>query len=142
MSDGKSDMVEKVILEIDGDQLTDLIELPEYERTEGTENVAGQKKIVPVKNGVTTIPEIPATFKKTRGTGLFKTFLDWKKNNEVKDVVCIRTDGRGNEITRELWPNTEVKKVNSGAYDASAPTTSTFAVTFLPEDIIDIDAES
>lgn len=137
----KGDMVEKVILEADGERLEGLIELPEYEIAEGVENVAGPNKTVPVKNGVTTIPEIPAVFKKTRGSNTYKMLQDWRSKNETKDIVAIRTDGKGQEIARELWPNTEVSKVNSGGYDASAPTTALINVTFLPEDIISIDPE-
>lgn len=137
----KGDMVEKVILEADGEPIADLIELPEYEITEGVENVPGPNKTVPVKNGVTAIPEIPAVFKKRRGSKTLEFLQDWKTKNQTKDVVCIRTDGKGSEISRELWPNTEVSKVNSGGYEASAPTTSVINVTFLPEDIIPIKAE-
>lgn len=137
----KGDMVEKVILEADGNELEGLIELPEYEVAEGVERVAGRNKSVPVKNGVTEIPEIPAVFKKTRGSKTQKLLQDWRVKNETKDIVAIRTDGKGQEIGRELWTNVEVSKGNSGAYDASAPTTAVFNVTFLPEDIIPIDAE-
>jgi hypothetical protein len=137
----KNDMVEKVILEADGEPLEGLIELPEYEIGEGIERVPGLNKSVPVKNGVTEIPEIPAVFKKTRGSRTFKFLLDWKQKNETKDMVAIRTDGKGQEIARELWTNVECSKVNSGAYDASAPAKAIINTTFLPEDIIPIDAE-
>lgn len=137
----KNDQVEKVKLEAEGDELVGLIELAEYEIAEGVENVPGPNKTVPVKNGVKAIPEIPAVFKKVRGSSTYKDFQNWMDKNETKDITVIRTDGKGQETARELWPNTEVSKVNSGGYDASAPTTAVINVTFLPEDIIPIDPE-
>lgn len=137
----KGDMVEKVILEADGNELEGLIELPEYIIAEGIARVAGRNKTVPVKNGVTEIPEIPAVFKKTRGSKTQKFLQDWRTKNETRDMVAIRTDGKGQEIGRELWTNVEVSKGNSGAYTAATPETAVFNVIFLPEDIIPIDAE-
>lgn len=137
----KGDMVEKRKFIADGEEIEGLIEVPEYERAEGVENVPGLNKTVPIKNGVTAIPEIPMVFKVTRGSKTFKFFRDWKDKNQYKDCVMIRTDGKGKEIARELWPNTECSKLNGGAYDASAPTTSVSNITLLPEDIIDIDPE-
>ena len=137
----KGDIVEKRKLLVDTGELEGLVELPEYDISEGVENIPGLNKIVPVKNGVTTIPEIPMTFKFKRGSKLLEFFKDWKNKNEYKDCVLVRTDGAGKEIARELWPNTECSKCNAGGYDASAPTMSVLNIILLPEDIIDVDAE-
>lgn len=138
----KSDMVEKRKLLVDNEEIKGLIECPEYEIAEGVVEVPGQSKTVPVKNGVRVIPQIPMTFKITRGSTTYNFFKDWRNKNEVKNCVMIRTDGRGKEIARELWPNVECSKLNGGPYDASAPATSIANVVLLPEDIVDIDAES
>ena len=137
----KSDQVEKRIIQVDGETLEGLISIDQYELAEETVNVPSNRKTVPVKNGVTLIPPILAVFKITRDSRTLSILQDWKDNNEQRECVCIVTDGTGAEIRRELWPNTECSRRSGPAYDASSPVVSTLAVTFLPEDIIDIDPE-
>lgn len=137
----KSDQVEKKVIEVDGETLEGLINIDQYELAEETVNVPGPNRTVPVKNGVTLIPPVLATFKITRDSRTLSVLQDWKNNNEQRNCVVVVTDGSGSEIRRELWPNTECSRLAGPAYDASAPVVSSLAVTFLPEDIIDIEAE-
>ena len=137
----KSDQVEKRVLTVDGEILEGLINVDQYELTEETVNVPSNRKTVPVKNGVTTIPPINATFKVTRDSRTLSVLQTWRINNDFRNCVMIVTDGSGAEIRRELWPNTECSRIAGPAYDASSPVVSSLAVTFLPEDIIDIDPE-
>ena len=137
----KGDMVEKKILNVKGSDLEGLIALDEYVIEDTVVNVPGRNRTVPVRNGVKIIPAIGARFKNTRGSKTYAFLKDWYEKNETKDVTCIHTDSSGQEIARELWPNTEVVKFHSGAYDASAPDTSQIITTFLPENIINISAQ-
>lgn len=136
----KNDMVEKKILEVDGNELEGLIAIDEYVIEDGKVSVPGRKKTVQVRNGVRAIPLIGARFKRSRESKTHTILKDWYEKNETKDVVCIRVDSAGVEFARELWPNTEVSKFHSGAYDASAPDTAQIITEFLPEDIINIGA--
>ena len=138
----KGDQIQKTKILADGEEIEGLINLPEYEPAEGVIQIPGYNKSVPVKDGTTVIPEIPMTFKVTRGSKTRQFFLDWKDRNQVKDCVIIRLDGKGQEIDRELWPNTECSKVSRGGFDASAVAVAPLNVTLLPEDIIPIDGES
>lgn len=137
----KGDMVEKKKLDVSGENLEGLIGVEEYPMEEGTASIAGVDKIVQVKNGVTTIPSIPMTFKITRNSKTLKFLYDWKNKNEYHDCTMIRTDGAGVEFARELMPNVECSRYVGPAYDASNPAPATVSVTLLPEDIIPIDAE-
>lgn len=137
----KGDMVEKKILEVDGDELTGLVQLDEYIIEDDVVDVPGRDKTVPVRNGVMKIPPVPAIFKIKRDSSTLKILQDWYYKKETKDVTLIKTDGSGKEFSRELWPNVEVSKVHGPAYDASAPVFAQVLVTFLPEDVIPIEAE-
>ena len=137
----KSDQVEKKRLLVDGEELEGLIGIDEYVIEDDVVDIPGLNKVVPVRNGVKKIPPIPATYKINRNSKTLKFFQDWYNKNESKEVTIIRTDSSGNEFARELWPNTEVSKLNAPAYDAAAPVAAQVLVTFLPEDIIEIGAE-
>lgn len=137
----KSDQSEKKIILVDGEELEGLVGIDEYVVEDDVIDVPGRSKTVPVRNGVKKIPQIPATYKVNRNSKTLKFLEDWYYKNEVHEITLIRTDGAGNEFGRELWPNTEVSKLNAPAYDAAAPTFAQALVTFLPEDIIPISAE-
>lgn len=138
----KSDQVEKKIILVDGEEYPGLINLDEYVIEDDVVDVPGRDKTVPVRTGVKKIPQIGATYKVNRDSPILKGFQDWYNKNEVHEITLIRTDGAGNEFARELWLNVECSKNSSGAYDASSPTTAQIMVNFLPEDIIEIGAES
>lgn len=137
----KADMTEKRILLVDGEELEGLIGIAEYIIEDDVVDVPGRDKTVPVRNGVKKIPPIPATYKLKRNSSTLKRLEDWYYKHEFHDVVSIRTDKAGNEFARELWPNTEISKLNAPGYDAAAPVYAQVLPTFLPEDIIPLDAE-
>lgn len=138
----KSDMTEKRILLVDGEELPGLVSMAEYTDEHTTVRVPGRDKDVPVKSGVRVIPEVDAVFKVQRNSQTMKILEDWyKTNGETHDVTIIRTDGGGSEFKRELWPNTELCKFNGPGYDASGPTYAQIMVRFAPEDIIYLSAE-
>lgn len=137
----KNDMIEKKIIKVDNVELPGLVNLSEYTIEDGTVRVPGRDKDVPVRNSVKVIPEIEAIFKITRDSQTLQFLQNWYELKETHNVTLIRIDGSGAEFKRELWPNTELAKLNSPAYDASAPTYAQAMVKFLPEDIVYIDAE-
>lgn len=138
----KGDMVEKIKMEADGEEYNGLVSMDEYVIEDDKVDVPGPDKIVGVRTGVKKVPEVGSIFKVKRDSQERKKLQNWYYNKEYKDVVIIRTDGAGNEVSRELWPNTEVRKCHGPAYDASSPVYAQVIVTFLPEDIIPIDGES
>jgi hypothetical protein len=135
----KSDQVEKSILEYDGIQLQGLIGIDEYTIEDDVEEIPGNDKTVPVRKGVRKVPTIGVKFKISRNSKTMKILQDWYFKNEYHDVTKIVTDGAGNEIRRELWPNTECSKWNGPGYDAASPVASQILTTFCPEDIIPIE---
>lgn len=141
MANKKNDQVEKKKLIVDGRTLEDLVILNEAEIRKTVVQVPGQDRIVPVSSGVRIIPAISATVKVTRGGDVIGFLRDWFEKGETKDCVVIRTDGAGNEIGRELWPNTELSQNNPGGFDANNVDFARQNVEFLPEDIISIDPE-
>jgi len=136
----KGDQVEKKIMQVDGDEVEGLIGIDEYNIEDEVEDIPGRDKTVPVRKGVKKIPAIGSKFKISRNSKTMKILQDWYFKYETHDVTIIVTDGAGNEIRRELWPNTECSKWNGAGYDAASPVASQVLTTFLPEDIIPIDA--
>ncbi len=139
---GKADQVEKKLLLVDGEELEGCIGIDEYIIEDGVVDVPGLNRSIPVRNGVKVVPPVPATFKIRRNSKTLKILEDWYYKNEVHDVTMIRTDATGNEISRELWANTEVSKLSAPAYDAASPVPAQVLPTFLPDDIIPISAEA
>jgi hypothetical protein len=137
----KSDQVQKIILEVDGEEILGLISIDEYIVETGVVDVPGRDKIVPVSNGVVKIPPIPAGYKIGKNTATYQKFSDWFYKKETHDIVCKKVDGSGAEYARELWRNVEVSKFSAPAYTAEAPVPAAINVTFLPEDITPIKAE-
>lgn len=135
----KSNQVEKKLIQVDGEELEGLVSLDEYGFDDDAVEVPGRDKIVPVRTGVRKIPGIPGVFKVTRGSRTLKYLQDWYLKHEYHDVTIIRTDGSGNEFSRELWPNVEINKLHAPAYTAESPTYAQALVNFLPEDILPID---
>jgi hypothetical protein len=70
-----------------------------------------------------------------------KILQDWWEGKESKDVTHIRTDGSGQEFSRELWPKCELSKFNGPGYDAASPTFAQQMIRLLPEDIKPIAAQ-
>lgn len=138
----KGDMVEKRRILVDGEELEGLVNIEEPTVEKGVVNVPGADRLTPVSNNVRTIPQVPAVFKLTRNSRTLKVLQDWFEKSQYKDCVIIRTDGSGAEIARELWPNTEISKFNGPGYNAESPAFAQQLVTFLPENIIPIDAEA
>lgn len=137
----KNDQVEKKILLIDGEDLPGLIAIDEYIIEDDVVEIPGRDTTVSVRNGVKKVPPVPVTYKVTRDSATLKFYEDWYYKKEFHDVTLIRTDGAGNEFARELWPNTELSKLNAPAYDAAAPVAAQLLATLLPEDIIPLAAE-
>lgn len=137
----KSDMVEKQILVVDGEELEGLVSADERPLEKGVVDVPGPNKTVPVSNGVIKIPQAPMIFKIKRNSKTLKILSDWFKKDEYHDCVLIKTDGAGQEFSRELWDNVECSRLAGPAYDASSPVFAQIAVTLLPEDINPIDPE-
>lgn len=131
----KSDQVEKIILEMDGEELEGLINMGEYANEKGVVDIPGRNKTVPTSDGVIKIPPVECVFKISRNSTTLNKLKDFYYKNEVHDLVKIITDGAGNEIRRELLTNCECNKWAGPAYDASAPAGSTISTVFLPEDI-------
>ena len=138
----KSDQVLKYKLLVDGEELEGLVKMGEYKVEKGTAEVPSPDTIRTISNAVRKIPPIEADFKVTRGSRTLTILRAWDKNDETHDCIAIRTDGTGQEIERELWPNTEITHVTIAEYDAANPAFAKAAVTFLPEDVRRIGAAS
>ena len=131
----KGDQVEKKRIYADGVEIEGMISIDEYTIEDGIVSVPGFQKIVPVKNGVKTIPSIGAVFKVTRGSATLKFMQDWYEKNEVKEVTLERTDRAGVVFATELWSKVECAKNGVPAYDAASPGVAQISVILLPEDI-------
>jgi len=136
----KSDMVEKRRFIIDQEEFDGIINVDEIPIVTGQVDVPGIDKIVPVSNGVVTIPAFGVIFKIRRDDPKLKFINNWFKNKETHDVVMIRSDSAGNDIERIMMPNVELLGNGFPAYDASAPVFAQNSLTMAPEDIIRVAA--
>lgn len=137
----KGDIIEKRKLLVDGEDLPGLVNISEFSDEETTVKVPGLNKNVPVPNGVREIPEPEAIYKIAKDSETLQFLLDWMNKKEQHNVTLVKVDRSGEEIARQLWPNTELSKVSNPTYDASAPTYAQVTVKFCPEDIIYLKAE-
>ncbi len=134
-----NDQAEKQILEVDGEVIEGLVNLPELVSEKGTVEVPENGVKRNISNGVRTIPILEPVFKIRKNSKTMKMLVDWYKLNQVKDVVCITTDAHGSEIKRTLYPDCEcTMQTKSGAYDASNPSFAQEKTRFLAWDAIDI----
>jgi hypothetical protein len=134
-------MAEKAKLEFDGEEIigfvsmtavevtTDSIEIPEFRR----------KRLI--ENGIKKINTFDLVYECRRGTDTLKFFRDWYFNNEVKDVVKIRTDAHGSEFARTLLPSCVCLKWHEPDVDLATPKYSQIQTTIAPWDITPIDGE-
>jgi hypothetical protein len=138
----KGDMIEKYVMVADGFTIEELIQLDARDVAYGVVNVPGRNRTTPVADGVKNIPEVPGVVKIVRGSPTRQFIIDWHEKKQAKNVTVIRYDGAGQEIDRELWPNTELSRLGKEAYAAETPGYARQNVTFLPEDIIALPAEN
>lgn len=137
----KGDMVEKYEMIADGVTIEELVQLDAREIAYGVVNVPGRNRTTPVSDGVKNIPEVTGILKIVRGSPTKKIMEDWFQKKQQKNVVVIRRDGTGQEIDRQLWPNTELSRLGNEAFTAETPGYARQNVTFLPEDVIFLPAQ-
>jgi len=132
-------VAQKAKLIVDGEEIPGLVKLGEVALEKGTIEVPTPFKIVKIQNGVSTMPEVPATFETRRDTNTKKRLSDWYKNDEQHDVTVVYFDAGGAEYARYLWPKTECKKKTIPETDHASPTFAKLDVIFLPQDVFEVE---
>lgn len=135
-------MAAKRKIEYDGEEVPGLVFSGELRLAQGSIEVPGFDKIIPIGNGVTTIPVWEVRYKTERGTNTKAFFRDWAQNNEIKDVTVINTDGHGVEIDRITLPDCEcLEWVPIQESDSSSPPYAMIMAVIAPADVIPIEVE-
>ena len=137
----RNDMAEKKKILIDGVELPGLVNFQEITLEKGQIDVPEFKKIRKIQSGITTIPAVELTYKTARDTNTLQFLKNWYFDDEVHDVVVVRTDASGAEFARTLLPSCECVRYQEPAFDAASPTYAQCPVTVLPWDVIPIEAE-
>lgn len=136
----RNDQAEKHKILIDGVEITGLVGTAEYTLEKGTIEVPEFGHIRVIQNGIIKIAPYELTYKIKRTSNTLKFFRDWYFNNEVKEVIKIRTDASGTEFARTLFTSSECVKYFEPAFDGANPTYAQIKITLLPYDVIPLDA--
>lgn len=134
-----NDTVRKIILEVNGDELTDLVRFGEIFVEDIPVEVPSLKRIVTILAGVNKINPIACSFKLQRN-GLTKNLLQtWVEDKKIKDITVIEVDGSGVENGRMLLKDCEAGNLKFPEYDASSPIYSQAEITFYPFDVLTLE---
>ena len=128
-------MAYKIKVEFDGKEYPGLTKFGEISLEKGTIEVPSFMRINKIDNGVTTMPEIPATFETQRHTATRKFLHNYYNNGEEHDLTLILTDADGIEFERQSWINTRCRMIKNPEVDLASPTYAQLQVAFLPYDI-------
>jgi len=115
----KNDMGLKRKFLYDGIEIPGLVETSEIRDEEGTIEVPGFNRKVPIKDGVKIMAPLDCVYKIQRDTNTIKFFSDWFYKNEYHDITVIETDSTGAEVNRWLLRDCECKSINKRAYNAA-----------------------
>lgn len=118
----ENEMVNKKIIEIDGDPQSDLTNFGELSFEGQVVEVPAFEQIIEVSSGVTKNPRLVISFKNQRNTKTRKLLKDWKFKKEHHDVTVIECDGDGLEYDRTMYTDCQCLIYKEVAYDAAAPT--------------------
>lgn len=132
------DMAEKVRITIDGEEWQGLVNFGEISLEKDQIEVPEFKHIRKIQSGITRIPAIDVTFKISRNSKTFQMIKSWYFNDEIHDIVKIRTDASGTESSRTLLTACECVRYYEPPFDGAAPTYAQVQTRFLPWDIIPI----
>jgi hypothetical protein len=133
----KSDILKKIKIEVDGEERAEIISFPEYSLADSNvEDVPSFSKTVPVGSGTVKIPVLTGVVAKVqRDSDTEKYYYDWFRKNQIKDVVVIKTDQDGVELSRDLLSNVEITNYTPSAFDATSPAVFQITLDMAPEDI-------
>lgn len=129
-------MAEKKKILISGVEIKELIGIEEISTEKAIIEVPEYMKTRNITSGTVKIPLLNTRFKIQRDTDTIKFFKDWYFNNEVKDVIVIRTDGHGVEFGRTIYTACECAKYTETAYDGANPTYAHIVSILAPYDMI------
>lgn len=136
-----NEMVEKKKVLIDGVELAGLVFAGEMVLEKGSVEIPEFRKIRIIQNGIIKYPPYELKYKLNRGTNTKEFLTAWHTDDEIKDVVIVRTDAHGTEFGRVLLSQCECLKIQlMPDTDLANPAYAQMAITILPWEITPIDA--
>jgi hypothetical protein len=133
-------MAEKKRVLVDGIEVAGLVRVGELVLEKGTIEVPEFKKIRLIQNGITKIPVIELTYKVQRDSETLKKLRQWYNEDEVHDVIIIRTDAGGTEFARTLLQACESVLYQEPEFDGANPTYAQVKQKWVPYEVIPLDA--
>jgi hypothetical protein len=128
-------MAEKKKILFDGKEVAGLVLLSEIILERGMIDVPEFSRKRKIQDGITTIPAVDLTYKVERNSDTLKFFRDYYNNDEVKDVIIVRTDAHGVEFARTLLTMCECNKYQEPQFDGANVTYAQINVRIVPWDI-------
>ena len=102
----------------DGEEIPGLVETSDLRDEEGTVEVPGFNRKVPIKDGVKMFQPLDTVHKIQRDTVTEKFLYDWFNLDQQKDVTVIDTDATGIEVSRFLLRDCENSVFSKRNYSA------------------------
>ena len=118
----RNDLALKRKLLYDGEELQGLVSTSALSDEKETTEAPGFKRKRDISTGVKKVEPITCLYKISSGTTTKKFLSDYYQLDQVKDLTIISLDGTGEELDRDLWPDTECVKFNKREYDAGGVT--------------------
>ena len=137
----RNDVAEKKRVLIDGNEVDGLVSVSEVSWEKGTIEVPEFRKIRNIQNGIIKTPKFTLIYKIKSSVASLTFFRSWYFNDEVHDVVIIRTDAMGTEFARDLCQACECVKFADPEYDAANPGYAKVTVDILPYELIALAAQ-
>lgn len=135
----RNDQSEKKRVLFDGEEIEGLVSVSEVPLEKGTIDVPEGDRIRRIQNGVSTMPEVELTYKIRKDGASLEFFRNYYMENQVKDIIIIRTDATGNEFARTLLQDCECSRYVEPAFDAASPTYAQVSVRILPWEVTPLD---
>lgn len=136
----KRAMAEKRIILVDGQPLPDVTKFNEVKLEKTQIEVPTFKFIRNIQNGVIKYPAIGGIVLIARDNGNYEKFRNWYFNDEVHDVIGIRTDASGVEFARTLFTACESLTWTEPEYAAESPKYAQLEFMLLPYDVLPLPA--
>lgn len=136
----RSEMVEKKRAKWDGVEVDGLIRVGEISLEKALVEAPTFKRIKQVQSDITKLPPLEMEYMVRRDGATLKFFEDFYNNDQVKDLILMRTDAAGNDFpgSKKMYSSCECVKKITPPYDAASPALMKITVTIIYDDEIQL----
>ena len=136
----RNEMVEKKRVKWDGVEVDGLMKVGEISMEKMTAEAPTFKKIKMVNADITKYPPIELVYLVKKDGSVLKFLEDFYNNDQVKDMIIMRTDAAGNDFpgSKKLYSSCECIKKTTPAFDAASPVIAQMTITVIYDEEIQL----